>query len=369
MIIGIDASRANKEIKTGVEWYSYHLIENLKKIDTENHYFLYSEEKLKNDLVNLPLNWQSKVLSWPLKFIWTQIRLSWEMFINPPDLLFIPSHVIPLIHPKKVVTTIHDLGFKRFPEAYSFFQRWYQDFSVKFALKHATKIIVPSEFTKKELMEIYQADPKKLIVIHLAYNAEIFSSDDNPEKSAKILGKYNIKKPYLLYVGRLENKKNISFLIDVFENLSLKENSQLVLVGNGGYGYEKIKDKIKKSKFKDRIIQLPWINEEELAILYREARVFVFPSLYEGFGIPLLEAMTTSTPIVASNIASIPEIVKDAALMPRLNDLKNFTDQIKKAWEDENLRNELKNRGLERIKSFNWEKTSQETLNLFSTLK
>ncbi len=364
MLIGIDASRANKEIKTGVEWYSYYLIENLKKIDTENHYFLYSESKLKNDLGILSSNWQSKILNWPLKFIWTQIRLSWEMFINPPDLLFIPSHVIPLIHPKKVVTTIHDLGFKRFPEAYSFFQRHYLNWSVKFALKHAAKIIVPSEFTKKELIEIYHADPEKLIVIHLAYDDKIFSLNNNSEKTTELLEKYNIKKPYLLYVGRLENKKNISFLIDVFENLSLKKNPQLVLVGNAGYGYEKIRDRMERSCLKNNIIHIDWLKAEELAILYKEARIFIFPSLYEGFGIPLLEAMATGTPVVASNVASIPEIVQDAALLPRLNDLKDFTDQTRRAWEDENLRNELKNKGLHKAKKFSWGKCAQETFNL-----
>lgn len=393
MLVGIDASRANREIKTGVEWYSYYLIENLKKIDAKNHYFLYSEQKMKGGLQNLPSNWKSRILKWPLIFFWTQIRLSWEMLINPPNLLFVPSHVIPLIHPKKVITTIHDMGFKKFPAVYSFFQRWYQDFSVKFALKCATKIIVPSEFTKKELIEIYHADPEKIAVIHLACNDKIFRLNYNREKSVQILEKYNIKKPYLLFVGRLEEKKNISFLIDVFENLFLEEKPILVLVGKRGYGYKRInflhnlfrtlsapkslkarqaicgiKDKIAKSRFRDRIIQISQIIEEDLAILYKEAKIFIFPSLYEGFGIPLLEAMATGAPVVASDSASIPEIVKDAALLSKPDDIKGFAIQIKKIWEDENLRNELKNKGLERVKNFSWRKCARETLDLFDLL-
>ncbi len=371
MLIGIDASRANREKKTGVEWYSYHLIKNLKKLDTKSHYFLYSEKKLKNDLGVLPSNWQSKILKWPPKFFWTQIRFSWEMLFNAPNLLFVPSHVIPLIHPKKVITTIHDLGFKNFPQAYSLFQRWYLDWSVKFAFKHAVKIIVPSQFTKGELVKIYKAKPEKITVIPLSYNAKAYYPITDQIKIEQTLSRYQIKKPYLLYVGRLEEKKNISFLIDIFKNLSLvgKNNLSLVLVGGRGYGYQKVQKKIGKYNLRNKIIQLDWIDENDLPCLYSGAEVFVFPSLYEGFGIPLLEAMACGIPIVASRTASIPEIAGDAILLADPNNMQDFVQQIKNILNDKSLKEKLRQKGLERAKNFNWRKCSQETLNLFNELE
>ncbi|TSC95422.1 MAG: AprM [Parcubacteria group bacterium Athens1014_10] len=371
MLIGIDVSRANREKKTGVEWYSYHLIENLKKMDEKSRYFLYSAEKLREDLGILPRNWQSKVLKWLPKFLWTQIRLSWEMLVNPPDLLFVPSHVIPFIHPKKTITTIHDIGFKKFPRAYSFFQRWYLDWSVKFALKYAAKIIAISQFTKEELIKIYQADEKKISVIPLAYNDEIYQPINNQEKVEQVLKKYQIKKPYLFYVGRLEEKKNISFLIDVFEVLSsqIQAPLNLVLAGGRGYGYERIKEKIARHKLNEKITQIGWLNENDLSCFYAGAEVFIFPSLYEGFGIPLLEAMACGTTIVASNSSSIPEIVGQAALLANPDNIQDFVGQIKRILGDKKLKENLKQKGLERIKNFSWQKCAQETLSLFNNIE
>lgn len=366
MLIGIDASRANREKKTGVEWYSYHLIEALKKIDTENRYFLYSEGKLKNDLGDLPSKWQSKILKWPPKFLWTQICLSWEMLFKAPDLLFIPSHVIPLIHPKKTITTIHDLGFRRFPQAYSKFQQWYLNWSVKFALKHAFKIIVPSQFTKDELIKIYNAAPEQITVIPLSYNTKTYYPITDQEKITQTLSRYQIKKPYLLYVGRLEEKKNVAFLLDVFKNLSLANNNlSLVLAGGRGYGYEKIQEKIKECDLGDQIVQLDWTGENDLPCLYSGAEIFVFPSLYEGFGIPLLEAMACGTPVVASNIASIPEISGGAALLAKVNNVDDFAQKISEVLENDNLKEILRQKGLARVKNFSWQNCAEKTLNLF----
>ncbi|MEK7580159.1 MAG: glycosyltransferase, partial [Patescibacteria group bacterium] len=175
MRIGIDVSPAIRRYKTGTEWYTYNLIEALKKVDLTNHFFLlYSPIPLSAELAQLPARWQNKVLPWPFKYLWTQIRLSLEMLFNQPDVLFVPAHAIPLIHPKKVITTIHDLGFERFPEAYTRWQRFYYRFAHRFAAEHATKIIVPSEFTKRELINLYNVSSEKIVVVPLGYDSNIF---------------------------------------------------------------------------------------------------------------------------------------------------------------------------------------------------
>ena len=161
MLIGIDASPLNRPQRTGTEWYTYHLILNLAKIDHLNQYLLYSPRPLGDEFKILPANFKNKVLDWPLGKFWTQIRLSWEMLRRPPDVLFVPAHALPILLPKKSVTTVHDIGFERHPQYYRKLARWYLRFSTKFALKRASKIITVSQFTKKELLDVYLADEKQ----------------------------------------------------------------------------------------------------------------------------------------------------------------------------------------------------------------
>ena len=152
MLIAIDAITLNLSQKTGVEWYAYYLIKQLIKIPSKNKFILYSSSKLNLDL---PANWENKVLSWPCQYFWSQLRLSLEMIREKPDVLFVPVRALPFFcTPKKSVFTIHDLGYEVFPEAYSFWQRNYTRFVYQFAAKKACKIFVPSEFTKRELVRL-----------------------------------------------------------------------------------------------------------------------------------------------------------------------------------------------------------------------
>ncbi|MDD5164697.1 MAG: glycosyltransferase family 1 protein, partial [Patescibacteria group bacterium] len=296
MIIGIDASRANRPQKTGVEWYSYHLIQELKKIPLSqgDKFILYASEELKGDLGIMPAGWKTKILSWPLKYFWTQKRLSWEMLINPPDILFVPAHCLPIFCRAKKIMTIHDLGFKRFPKAYTFGQRIYYSLVHSFAAKYADKIITPSEFTKTEIINLYKTDPNKIIVIPLGYS-ENYNLIEDKNKIEEILIKYQIKKPYLFFVGRLEKKKNIKGLINAYQQLQILNSKfqilNLVLAGSPGFGYQEAKSQIKS--LGEKIRQINYVEPKDLVYLYAGAEAFVFPSFYEGFGIPLLEAMAS----------------------------------------------------------------------------
>ncbi len=365
MIIGIDASRANKQIKTGTEWYSYNLILELAKLDRQNQYNLYSPDKLKGELAKLPQNFKEQVLSWPPKYLWTMARLSFEMKKNPPDILFVPAHIIPLVSPKKTVTTICDIGFKSHPELYSSKEIKYHNFGLQQAIKKASLILTISEFTKQEMVKLCKIDPKRIKVIHLGFSQKDYRKIDDQDAIKSIKNKYKLPENYLFYTGRLNLKKNIPNLIKAFKAVISDprfENYKLVLAGLPENGYETIEEEIKIQGIRDKIVELGWTKEEDLPYLMNEAKLFVFPSNYEGFGIPPLEAMACGTPVAVSTAASIPEVVGDAGVLFDPNNVSDMADKIKQVLGNEKLRQELIQKGFERIKKFSWEKCAKETL-------
>jgi len=374
MIIGIDASRANQPKKTGVGWYSYYLIEELKKIitDNQNQFFLYTHQPLRGDLARLPQNWQEKILDWWPKYLWTKIRFSWEMLRRKPDVLFIPSHVMPKFSPKKTVMTVHDLGYERYPEVYSKFARNYLRKNYRFAAQHAVKIITPTEFTKKELISLYHIKSEKVEIVSMAYNDKIFRKIDDNKKINDVLKKYKIKKPYLLFVGRLETKKGLQTLLKAFTlipNNLITNNSitlNLVLAGGRGYGYKDLKPLISDLKSVKELGYLK--NESDRAVLYNAAEIFVFPSLYEGFGIPLLEAMACGTPVIASNIETLKEVGGDSAQFFKVGEAEDLAKKIKEVLEDHELRQKMIRRGSEHVKNFSWQKCAEKTLKILENL-
>lgn len=377
MKIAIDASRANKLYKTGTEWYSWHLIQNFKKIaGPQDQFILYSREPLLGGLEQLPEGWQSRVLKWPPQKFWTQIRLSLEMLFHPPDILFVPAHVIPLIHPKKVITTCHDVGFLRLPKSYSRLELKYHKFALNFAIKHASKIITVSEFTKKELIELTGIDPARLVVVHNGYDKARYKVIEDKSAVERILNKYNLKKPYILYIGRLELKKNTPGLVQAFgmlkKNLNLKSeilDLKLLLVGQPGFGFEKVIHEIIINNLHDEVIMPGWIDEEDLPFLINGADLFIFPSFYEGFGIPILEAMACGTPVVAADIEPLREVAEEAAYFVDPWKPENIAAGIARVLSDKFLREELKVRGLAQTQKFSWEKCARETLRVIQQLK
>jgi glycosyltransferase involved in cell wall biosynthesis len=361
MIIGIDASRSNVKQKTGTEYYSQEIIKNIVKMPTENIFRLYSKTPL--DYLKKAANLEFKVMPFPK--LWSQFRLSFEMLQNSPEVLFVPAHTIPIIHPKKIVTTLHDVGFRYFPELYTPLERIYHNWSMGFAVKHATKIIAISEATKKDLIKFYGADEKKITVIYHGYDKEKFvpKKGEAPEPIKK-LG------DYIYFIGRLEAKKNIKTLIKAYGILRQDEQitAKLVLAGRPGYLYEEIKEHIDElpEQFQKDIIEPGYIPDEIMADYLKYAKVFAFPSKFEGFGMPLVEAMACGVPVVAANCTSIPEICADAALLHKVEDEKELADQLKKVLTDEKLRNDLIHKGFERIKIFDWEKSAEKTLEVIN---
>lgn len=424
MLIGIDASRANRRHKSGTEWYSYYLIRALAAIDKKNKYILYTDAPLSGGLADLtpetenntfitsvrangmqPVrsphnNFKAKVLHWPWRFFWTQGRLSLEMIFNRPDILFVPAHALPIIHPKTSVVTIHDIGFRHNALLYersqigadnrrrrgfiNFCTRLvsggkygansfdYLEWSTRFALKHAKKIIAISHFTKSELLSAYKVSPEKIDIVYNGYSEDLYRPLPDDAISQEILSRYGITKPYFFYVGRLEKKKNTAALIEAF---ALFKNSQggnfkhkLCLVGDASFGFDEIKYTIDEYALSNDVIVTGWVAEHDLPYIFSQAEAFVFPSNYEGFGIPLLQAMATKIPIAASNAASIPEIVGQAAILFNPKDSNDMALAIERVLFDTSLRQQLIEAGSQRVKDFSWAKSALETLNIFNSI-
>ncbi len=371
MKIGIDVSRANRKNKTGVEWYAFFLTQALKHLSTQApidklEFILYTDKLLKGELAELPYGWTQKVLRWPPKIFWTQIRLSWEMLWHRPDVLFVPAHVVPLIHPKKTVMTVHDVAAVKFPETYNWFERWYSVWSVKYALKKIWRVITPSEFTKSELisMKVCKYVSKKIQVIHHGYDRNFKSVIDGLDKDV-VMKKYGLEKPFVMSIGRLEEKKNTKLIVEAFDKLKSQlsnVNCQLLLVGKPGYGYEAVEDVIGKSPYRNDIKIPGWVDQEDLPVLLAAAEVFVFPSLYEGFGLPVLEAMASGTPVVAATGSSLEEVGGNAAIYIDPMDVDAIATALEQVLNYDAIREQCVTRGYERVKDFSWEKCAEETM-------
>lgn len=359
MNIGIDASRAFEKERTGVEEYSYQLIKNLTTMDLKSHQiFLYAR---KNPIINfaLPSNFKLKIIS--LNKFWTQIGLASEMLKNKPDVLFIPSYAIPQIHPSKTIVTIHGLEYKYFPECYSVKERFFLELNTLFSIKWSSKIIVPSESTKKDLVKFYGVDNSKINII--------YHGVDSSKYQAASIKRQDKKSFDILFVGRLEKRKNLVSLIKAFKlfkkSYKLQSTSyRLILVGKKGFGFEEIKKTIQRSSFKKDIILKDYISESEKDELYKNADLFVLPSFYEGFGLPILEAMNYGVPVICSNTSSLPEVAGDAALLINPNNIQEITEAMNKVFNDDSLRNKMIEKGFENVKRFSWEKCAKETVDV-----
>ncbi len=368
MTIGIDASRAFQKNKTGIEEYSYQVIKLLRDFFKGDQVILYCNPaiNIKPDF-SFPENWQVKNLRAPI--FWTQARLSLEMLFHPVDVLFVPAHTVPLIHPKNTIVTVHGLEFEFCPKAYSPWQRFYMRFVIKNSCRWAKKIIAVSENTKSDLISKYNVDEKKIKVIYEGYSEYNFQFPISNFKSSPN-NKISNYRGYILFIGRLENRKNINGIVEAFEILKEKYKiaHKLILVGKFGYGGDKIKEKIYKSEYKNDIILTGYVSEEDKYYLLKSAGMFLFPTFYEGFGLPILEAQKVGTPVVTSNVSSMPEVAGDGAVLVDPKDPGAIAEAIYKLVSDESYKNDIIEKGLANVKRFSWEKCSREIADVIRNL-
>lgn len=371
MIIGIDGSRAFLTQRTGIEEYSYQVIKHLMNKLGEHQARLASTSGLresrrvvlylrKNQKINfsLPANWKIKVLRWPR--FWTQFGLSLEMLFHPVDVLFIPAHVAPLIHPKKTFVVVHGLEYEIMKEAYSVWESFYMRYSIKLSCFWAKKIIAVSKNTRKDLIELYKIPENKIEVIYNGVNIE---------QKSKVSEQYKKYKPYLLFISRLEKRKNVAGIILAFEILKekYKIKHKLILAGRPGFGYQEIKSKMDNSKYKNEIIEFGFATEDEKFNLINNSEVFLFPSFYEGFGLPILEAQNLGVPVVTSNTSSLTEVGGDSVAYATPSEPTSIADSTYKIISDENFKNAIIEKGYENVKRFSWAECADSIAKLLSS--
>ncbi len=362
MLVGIDASRAAVARRTGTENYSLHLIRGLLALDDAHRYRLYFNQPPPQDLFG-PRP-EQRILRFPR--LWTHVALSWETLTSAPDLLFVPSHVLPLIHPRCSVVTVHDLGFHYYPEAHTLFQNAYLRWSTRHNARTATLVLADSLATQRDLIRYYGLPADKISVVYPGRD-ETLAPVTAPSELAAVRARYDLQQPYLLYVGTLHPRKNLVRLVQAFGQLLSQPatgpaNPILVLAGQKGWLYHEISDEMRRLGLQGRVRLTGYLPDNDLAALLSGAVAFVFPSLYEGFGLPVLEAMACGTPVVCSQCSSLPEVAGDAALLVDPLDLEAITAALVRIVGDESLRRELVQRGFQQAQQFSWRRCAQEAL-------
>ncbi|MEK7159899.1 MAG: glycosyltransferase family 1 protein [Patescibacteria group bacterium] len=363
MLIGIDGNEANVEKRVGIGEYAYELLMQFHKSQISNLKFqIYLKEQPRVDMLPPTEKWRYKIIG-PKK-IWTQFALPVSLFLGKkPDVFFTPSHYAPRFSSAPTVISVMDLSFIRFPELFAKKDLYQLKNWTAYSVKNAKKILTISEFSKNDIIKEYEVEPKDIIVTYPGIRENESSKVHNVYKaeSMKDLNKkFGINKEYILFVGTLQPRKNIEKLIEAFSKID--KDIFLVIVGKKGWLYDDILKAPQKFGILEKVKFLDFVSDSELPSLYKNALCFVLPSLYEGFGLPVLEAMKNGCPVITSNVSSLPEAGGDAALYFDPENTDEISKTIEKVIEDKNLREEMIKKGYLQVKKFSWEKTAKQTL-------
>lgn len=397
MIIGFDGSRAFKQERTGTENYSYQLLKALSKIDKKNQYIVYISPHFirvvaATEMKEFPSNFQFKQVNW--KRFWTQGGLAIQTFKDKLDVLFVPSHTLPLLMPKglKTVMTVHDLGAEYLPKMHQLKQRLYLNWITKHQFSSATRLIAVSKATKEDLIKKAGIKPEKISVVYEGFDSKLFK----PSNDTVVSG----LREYFLFVGTVQPRKNLDRLIRAFaiiargpassvsrrasstrfarsgyasgpSSLSPLVNTNLVLVGSKGWMSDEIYKLPKKLGIGDKVKFLGYVPDDKMPALYSNALALVFPSLFEGFGLPILEAQACGCPVITSNTSSMPEVAGPpaggGAILVDPGDIDSISSAMIEVM-DNKLRKQLIEEGFKNVKRFSWEKCAVETLKVLNNL-
>ena len=369
MHVAIDAHMIG-ERETGNERYTLNLITKLAQVDTENQYSLLVTEPayLKSALGTLPKNFACLPV-WPATNL---LRVAWAMPRTchriGAAVLHI-SYTAPPICPCATVVTVHDIAYEFFPEFFSLRDRLLLSHTVPFSCRRASRIIAVSEQTKQDLIQRYGLSSEKIRVVYEAAE-ERFSPEISTEDMTRVRRKYADGQHYILALGNIQPRKNLDRLVDAFATLVadgvIGNDLSLVIAGQSQWHGSDIYQHVERKGLAKHVHFPGYMPDEDLPALYRGAEVFVFPSLYEGFGLPPLEAMACGTPVICSNASSLPEVVGGAAILFDPTDTDALAQALHHVLVDEPRRRELALAGLERASLFSWEKAARETVEVYA---
>ncbi len=378
MRIGIDIRVLMEDRLTGVEIYTLNLVQSLISIDNTNKYILFSSGRKRPpahacfkapNVSHYHLNFPNRLFNLSL---WALGRPQLDKLIGGVDVFFSPRHLFGSVSPRSAyVASVHDLSFVRNPDFFSWPRRlWHRLVDDLGACRNSTRIIAVSESTKRDLVELYSLPDQKISVIYPGVDKNIFYPDDYDRDDAVVVESLGLPERYLLYLGTFEPRKNIPSIIAGYELASKSAVlPPLVLAGRLGWLYQSILNRINRSPNNERIKVLQDVSETLKPALYRRATALIFPSWYEGFGFPPLEAMACGTPVIASYNSSFPEVLGNACLYVNPFDSLQIADALKGILTDEKLRNRLRGEGLKQAQKFDWQISAKKTLEVFQNTR
>ena len=366
--IQFDVQLLMDENKTGISWTAQKIIEGLAKAYRQNTYLLnyfalihlqekrnFLSELLKYGCRSNECRWFHSSL---YKILYNFVPIPYSLFFgNKSDITHFMNYYVPPGVKGKVVTMVYDMVYKVFPETMNTKTRIMLNLIMKRSCKRADIIVTISQFSKNEIIKYLKVSQEKIVVMPCGVDLELYRPDYSKETVFKVLDKYGISSEYFLYIGTLEPRKNIERLIDAYYILKQRSanSHKLVIAGRKGWQYDSIFKKVNSLGLNDDVIFTGYVDAADSPVLIKGAAAFVFPSIYEGFGMPPLEAMACGTPVITSNVASLPEVVGDAALMVDPFSVEAIAGAMERIISDIHLRSELSQKGLERASSFSWD--------------
>lgn len=371
MEICIDATSLSRKI-TGIESYALNLIDALLRYDRRNRYVLLFRGKIHRGIIRQNTNIRIEICSFRSQIICEQIWL--PSFINKlkVDLVHFPAFPPGFLFAGKSVVTIHDATLWKYPETLSWKGKLYfRPLTIR-GIQKAAKVLTVSEFSRKEITSCAAIDESKVVNTGEAIAGD-FKKISQLDKLKGAKQRLSLPDQFLLSVCSIEPRKNIGALLEAFNLLLSKKRIpkefKLVLVGRKAWGSSLVEKKIHKLELENNILLLGHVSTEDLVLIYNLAQVFVYPSLYEGFGLPPLEAMACCTPVVASNVASLPEVLGDAAILVDPKNVEEIAGNIESLICDKELRESLVKKGLNRVKQFSWEQVAKKTVAVYESLR
>ena len=367
MRVAIDARKLHD---FGIGTYIRNLLRHLARIDHDTEFVLLCTEADLGVAAQLGPNFRSVLEPAPNYSIREQIHVPWVLRRERPDLFHAPHYVLPAaIHCNSVVT-IHDCIHLMFPQylpnrmayAYARAQMWT-------AAHRSDCILTVSDASKRDILHLFNIPPEKIVVVYNAIDAH-FSLTPPPDAVARVRERYQLDHRFLLYVGNIKPHKNLVRLIEAFSELRTGdlEDLKLLIIGDEISKLPALRHAVHRHKLHKHVRFLGYVPDDQLAVLYRLAAVFVFPSLYEGFGLPPLEAMASGTPVVVSNVSSLPEVVGDAAVLVDPHDIDSIVDGLRCVLTNPTRADEMRRKGLERAREFSWERSVARTLEVYKRI-
>lgn len=369
MNIAIDLTAIPKN-KSGVGRYLYNLVEWLQKIDSENSYYLFMQDDdldgfniYASNFHKVPVSskWLRKV---PLRLLWEQLLFPKKLSRLKIDLLHSPHYTTAYFSKIRKIVNFHDFTYFVVPQMHTFLKRELFKFYIKTSLKNADSIIVISKSTQGDLENILNAKRRNVFVTPMGVDERFFLNDNRGES---ILGEYGIKGDYILYVGTIEPRKNVLGLLKAYNMIDyqIRDKYKLVICGKKGWMYDDIYKYIEENRLMSKVVFTGFVKDEHLPCFYRYAKLFLYPSFYEGFGIPIIEAMASGVPTITSNISSMKEVAGVACINVDPYNVDEIKNGIELLLNSEELYNELKIKGIERAKIYTWENCARKTLEAY----